>query len=104
METETFIAETEDGGAVGLLVDQSDGSQVWSGPVSRDLFDNQAPEVKNSLGNDFGIFVVVAAKNDDPRIICRASGIDDGIDIARAIAAQRARWPTALGCRRYQSS
>lgn len=87
---ETYIAEYEEGPTTGLLVDLEDGSQIWSGGVSEDLFAQQDPEVQAQMGTSFGFFVVVASRN-DPLIVCRASTAEDGIDIVRALALLNTR-------------
>lgn len=81
-----FIADEEDGPAVGVVYDLSNGDQVWSGEVSRDLWNRQPTEVQEELENDYGTYLVHAIKGGDTDILARVSSAHAGIDLAAALA------------------
>lgn len=84
---EISILAEEDGVEVGILIDLPGGAQIWSGDVSRSLFNEQGEIAMDSLGgNDNGVFVMVS-NNTSTEIICRAASVDNGIAIARAMAS-----------------
>ena len=82
----TGIADEEDGGAVAILAEFPDGTQVWSGEVSRDLFDEQDADTRSALGDDSGQFVVVARPGDGATIIAKAPDRWVAMDLATAYA------------------
>lgn len=85
---ETWIAEEEDGPAVGLLLDGPDGSQIWTGDVAEATFAEIDTDEQEALGESaaHGPLVVVARKGEPLRIVARACGLDAANEIARAIA------------------
>jgi len=87
----TYIADEEDGGAVGVVLDLPNGDQVWCGEVSRDLFDEQDADVQEEMVNDYGNFIIHAANGKPTRILARAADRWAAMDIATAYAEWVAR-------------
>ena len=84
---ETSIIDGEDGPEIGILIDLPDGRQIWSGEVSKSLFNEQGEIAMDSLGgNDNGVFVMLS-NSVSTEIVCRAASVDHGINIARALAS-----------------
>lgn len=80
------ISDEEDGGAVALLLNLPDGQQVWSGEVSRDLFEEQAAEDREALGDDGGDSFITHAGPNGTRILARAVDRWAAMDLAHAYA------------------
>jgi hypothetical protein len=81
-----YIVDEEDGPAVGVVYDLPDGSQVWSGEISRALFEEQDSDAQDELGNDVGAFVVHSL-NGDTAVLARAINNEAAMTLAHALAA-----------------
>lgn len=81
-----FIADEEDGPAVGVVYDLTNGDQVWSGEVSSDVFNRQHKEARHELGGEHGTFLVHAIKGGDIDILARVASAEAGIELAAAVA------------------
>lgn len=86
MISHQFIADEEDGPAVGVVYDLSNGDQVWSGEVSSDLYAKQSAEVQDDLGGDGGLFLVHAIKGGDVNVLARVASSEAGIELAAVLA------------------
>lgn len=84
--THQFIADEEGGPAVGVVYDLSNGDQVWSGEVSRDLWNRQSAEAHEELVNDYGTYLVHAVKGGDVDVLARVASVEAGIELAAALA------------------
>jgi hypothetical protein len=82
----TYIADEEDGPAVAVCIDFSDGRQVWSGEVSRVLLSEQGEDDREALGDDLGSFVVLAEPGDGARVLARAVDRYAAMEMATAYA------------------
>ena len=78
-----WIADEEGGGAVAVCLTLSNSRQVWSGEVSRDLFEKQAAEAQAELGDDCGAFVIISLDG-LTEILARATDCYVAMDIAQA--------------------
>lgn len=82
-----YIADEQDGPAVGVVYTLRNGDQVWSGEISKANWQDQEPEAQVELVNRNGIFVVHAIKGGGVDVLARAASAEAGIDLAHALAA-----------------
>ena len=83
---EGFIADEEDGPAVGICIDLPNGSQIWTGECSKTLLAEAA--ARGDSPDESGHFLIVATKDQPTRVVAQIATVDDGIRLARAWASQ----------------
>lgn len=83
---ESFIADEEEGPVSGILIDLSDGSQIWTGDCSSALLNSMGDERPDESGQ----FLTVAIQGKPTRVVASVASTQDGIALARALAARLA--------------
>ena len=90
LELEHHVQDEHNGGTIGWLVHLDDHRQVWCGEISKALFDRQAPEHQEAMGDDCGWFVVLfdnkAPKDQSSTILARVRDEYQGQELAIVIA------------------
>nr|MCB7500356.1 hypothetical protein [Enterobacter roggenkampii] len=80
---QSFIADEEEGPVSGVVIDLPDGSQIWTGDCSNTLLDSMGDERPDESGQ----FLTVAIKGRPTRVVASVANTEDGIALARALAA-----------------
>lgn len=81
--SESFIADEDDGPVSGIVIDLPDGSQIWTGECSSALLDSMGDERPDGSC----LFLTVAIKGKPTRVVASIASTQDGIALARALAA-----------------
>lgn len=78
----------EDGPTVGWAYKKDDRHLIWVGEISRDLFERQDEEVRDVMGNDFGVFLV-EYNGGEGRILARMPDIYTAREVGETYARGR---------------